>query len=150
MAIVSILLLILCVTSALLLVIVVLLQDEEGEGLGGLFSGASSTPFGSRSGNVLTKFTSIVAAVFLVGVFGLAWINRSPDTDSIVGRARMESLRQSQGDWWVDVEDEGTSDASVQADGPADEEAQSAEDATDASAQDEEAGADEQDAEGGQ
>ena len=112
MGIVSILLLVLCVSSAAVLVVVILLQDEEGEGFGGLFGGASSTPFGSRSGNVLTKFTSVVAAVFLFGTFALAWVNRTPDSENIIGRARLESLRETQGEWWVQTgtgtaEDEG-------------------------------------------
>ena len=101
MGIVSILLLVLCVSSAAVLIVVILLQDEEGEGIGGMFGGASSTPFGSRSGNVLTKFTSVVAAVFLFGTFALAWVNRTPDSENIIGRARLESLRESQGEWWV-------------------------------------------------
>lgn len=104
MGVIGVLLLVVSVLSAVILVIVVLLQDEEGEGMGGLFSGASSTPFGSRSGNVLTRFTTVVAAVFLIGTFSLAWINRTPESGNIVGKARMESLKDTQEDWWIEVE----------------------------------------------
>jgi len=63
---------------AILLTLVVLIQDDQGEGIGGLFGGGSSTPFGSRSGNVLTRFTGIVAALFFVVCLVLGLMNRSP------------------------------------------------------------------------
>ncbi|MBQ6905176.1 MAG: preprotein translocase subunit SecG, partial [Spirochaetia bacterium] len=72
MGILSIILLVLFVIASLLLILLVLVQDEQGEGLGGIFGGASNTPFGSRSGNVLTRFTSILAAFFLILSLGLA------------------------------------------------------------------------------
>ena len=105
MSIISILLLVVCVTSAVLLIVIVLLQDEEGEGFGGLFGGGSSTTFGSRSGNILTKFTSIIAVVFMFGTFSLAWVNRTPETGNIIRRARIESLQESEEDWWVQVKE---------------------------------------------
>jgi preprotein translocase subunit SecG len=99
----SIALLVIFVIGALVLVLVILLQDEQGEGIGGLFGGASSTPFGSRSGNVLTRFTAILGAVFLVGAFLLAWLNRTPETQNLVEKARQEQLQQAQQQsWWVE------------------------------------------------
>jgi protein translocase SecG subunit len=70
-------LLIVFVISAILLVLIVLVQDDQGEGLGGIFGGGSSTAFGSRSGNILTKVTSVIAAIFFIIAFMFAWINRS-------------------------------------------------------------------------
>ena len=61
------------ILSAVLLVIIIMLQDEQGEGLGGIFGGGSSSAFGSRTGNVLTRFTSILGAIFVIGAFSLAW-----------------------------------------------------------------------------
>jgi len=58
-----------------------MIQDEQGEGLGGIFGGGSSTPFGSRAGNVLTRFTTIFAILFLFGSFMLAWMNRTKESD---------------------------------------------------------------------
>jgi preprotein translocase subunit SecG len=99
--IVSIILLVIFVLCSLLLMAVVLIQDEQGEGLGGIFGGGSSTPFGSRSGNVLTKITSILGAVFLLTSFGLAWINRSSESGDVVGAAqRQESAAGNAVDWW--------------------------------------------------
>jgi len=102
MSFISILLLIFLIVSAVLLILAVLIQDEQGEGVGGLFSGGSSTPFGSRSGNILTKFTTVIAVIFLVSTFGLAWVNRNPEVGNVIGKARAETLQTSQNtDWWV-------------------------------------------------
>jgi len=102
MGLIAIVLLVILVISAVLLVLVVLVQDEQGEGLGGIFGGGSTTPFGSRSGNVLTRFTAILAAVFLVCTLGLAWVNRTPEAGNVIGRARQESLKSAETQtWWV-------------------------------------------------
>lgn len=106
MAILSILLLVIFVISCILLVLMVLVQDEQGEGIGGIFGGGSSTPFGSRSGNVLTRFTSILAAVFLLTSFGLAWVNKTSDKSDIPGAAyRQNSEKTGIVEWWNNTED---------------------------------------------
>ena len=99
MSIIGILLLVIFVISALLLVIVVLIQDDQGEGFGGLFGGGSSTPFGSRSGNVLTRFTSILATIFIVSSLALAWVNRSKEVGDVEGAARRSNQTESV-EWW--------------------------------------------------
>lgn len=102
MGLIGIVLLVILVISAVLLVLVVLVQDDQGEGIGGIFGGGSTTPFGSRSGNVLTRFTAILATVFLVCIFGLAWVNKSPEAGNVIGKARQESLSGgTQQSWWV-------------------------------------------------
>ena len=78
MGILGIVLIVIFVIIAVLLVLLVLVQNEEGEGLGGIFGGGGSTAFGSRSGNVLTRATTILGALFLVISLGLAILNRSP------------------------------------------------------------------------
>ncbi len=101
MGILSILLLVIFVISCLLLILMVLIQDEQGEGIGGLFGGGSATPFGSRSGNVLTRFTSILAAVFLLTSFGLAWVNKTSDKSDIPGAAYRQAAEQTEiNEWW--------------------------------------------------
>ena len=103
MGLVSILILILFVLSALILILVILIQDDQGEGLGGLFGGGSSSAFGPRTGNVLTRFTSVVAAIFLVSAFGIAWLNRSPEAGDILQKARVEKLKEAEeNNWWVE------------------------------------------------
>lgn len=101
MGIISILLLVIFVISAILLMLLVLIQDEQGEGLGGIFGGGSSTPIGNRSGNILTRTTSILGAIFLVCAFGLAWMNRTPDSGNPAAAARkIEAQQQGGVEWW--------------------------------------------------
>ena len=101
MAILSILLLVIFLIACLLLVLMVLVQNEQGEGIGGIFGGGSSTPFGSRSGNVLTRFTSILAAVFLLTSFGLAWVNKTSDRSDILGAAYKQNSEKTELiEWW--------------------------------------------------
>lgn len=103
MGLVSIILLVMFVIVSLILMLVVLLQDDQGEGIAGMFGGAGTTPLGSRSGNVLTRFTSILGALFLFGAFALGWVNRTPESSNLEARARVERLRQSEStDWWVE------------------------------------------------
>jgi len=101
MAIIGIVLLVIMAVSAVLLVLVVLVQDDQGEGIGGIFGGGSNTAFGSRSGNVLTRFTAVLAAIFLISVFGMAWINRSPTAGNVLTKARQEALAGGNQSWWV-------------------------------------------------
>jgi len=103
MGILSIVLLVFFVIVAIMLILLVLIQDEEGDGLGGIFAGGSGSAFGSRSGNVLTRTTTLLGALFLVISIGLALIHRSP-----VGRGVEEAGRALTGnatsDWFMEDE----------------------------------------------
>ena len=101
MAIIGVVLLVIMAISAVLLVLVVLVQDDQGEGIGGIFGGGSNTAFGSRSGNVLTRLTAVLAAIFLITVFGTAWVNRSPTAGNVLSKARQEALSGGSNSWWV-------------------------------------------------
>jgi preprotein translocase subunit SecG len=102
MGLIGVVLLVILIISAVLLVLVVLVQDEQGEGIGGIFGGGSNTAFGSRSGNVLTRFTAVLAAIFLVCCFGVAWVNRTPTAGNVIGKARQQALNSTeQQSWWV-------------------------------------------------
>jgi len=104
MGIINVVLVVIFVVSALITILIILIQDDQGEGIGGMFGGGSSTPFGSRSGNVLTRFTAIIAAVFICGAFALAWINKGTESSDIVRKARLESLQEAeQENWWVEA-----------------------------------------------
>ena len=78
MGVLGIILLVFFIVAAILLVALVLVQNEEGDSLGGIFAGGSGSAFGSRSGNILTKATSLLGAIFLLISLGLALLNRTP------------------------------------------------------------------------
>jgi preprotein translocase subunit SecG len=101
MGVLGILLLVFFVIIAVLLILLVLIQNEEGDSLGGIFAGGSGSAFGSRSGNVLTRATSILGALFLIISLGLALVNRSPG-DSGVEAAGRQSSTEANKDWWVE------------------------------------------------
>ena len=97
MGVFSIVLLVLFSIVCALLIFMVVIQDQEGEGLGGLFSGAGNAAFGSRSSNVIVRFTYILGALFFVIAFGLAILNRS----SVGDVEKAIRATGSQGtEWW--------------------------------------------------
>ncbi|MDR0599305.1 MAG: preprotein translocase subunit SecG [Treponema sp.] len=97
----GILLLVVFVLVAVLLILLVLVQNEEGDSLGGIFAGGSSSAFGSRSGNVLTRATSILGALFLVLSLGLALLNRSPGGSGVEAAGRRLS-GEGDNEWFMD------------------------------------------------
>jgi preprotein translocase subunit SecG len=92
-------LLVFFVIIAFLLVLLVLVQNEEGDNLGGIFAGGSSTPFGSRSGNVLTRATTVLGALFLIISLGLALLSRSPGGSGVESAALELSGEAPETDW---------------------------------------------------
>lgn len=107
MGVVSVILLVVFGLTALLLILIVMLQDEQGEGLGGIFGGGgASGQIGNRKGNFLTKTTSILGAVFILSSLGLAWLNRTPDLGNVEAAARQNSSEQFE-DWWNELPEEG-------------------------------------------
>ena len=91
MSIFGIVLLVFFVIVAILLILLVLAQNEEGDSIGGIFAGGGGSAFGSRAGNVLTRATTVLGALFLIISFGLALANRSPSGSGVeaAGRAQM-------------------------------------------------------------
>ncbi|MEO8480815.1 MAG: preprotein translocase subunit SecG [Acidobacteriota bacterium] len=66
------------VLISILLLVVVLLQQGKGGDMAAAFGGASSqTAFGARAGaTVLTRATTILGTLFLLGAFGLTLMGR--------------------------------------------------------------------------
>ncbi|GMO16190.1 MAG: preprotein translocase subunit SecG [Spirochaetaceae bacterium] len=89
-------LLVLFIIVSILLVLLVLIQNEEGDSLGGVFAGGSNTAFGSRSGNVLTKASTVLGALFFILSFSLAMLNRSPVDSRGIEEAGRRSLPQTE------------------------------------------------------
>jgi preprotein translocase subunit SecG len=68
-----ILLIIIHVMVCFLMIGAILLQSGKGAEIGASFGGSSQTVFGSRGpANFLSKFTVVVAAIFMLTSFGLA------------------------------------------------------------------------------
>ncbi len=100
MGVIGIVLLIAFIIVCILLVILVLLQNEEGEGLGGLFGGAGTQAFGSRSANVLTKTTYVLVALFFLSTFGLAYLNKTPAVKTLT--PSVQNQEQENAEWWTE------------------------------------------------
>ena len=65
-------LVVLHITVCVFLVLMVLVQSGKDGGIGGMAGGSSQTVFGSSGGaNFFTKFTSGLAAVFMITSIGL-------------------------------------------------------------------------------
>jgi preprotein translocase subunit SecG len=101
MGVLSVVLLVFFVIDAILLVLLVLIQNEEGDSLGGIFAGGSNTAFGSRSGNFLTRATTVLGALFLVISLGLALLSRTPAGTGIEKQVKELSAQES-GTSWVE------------------------------------------------
>jgi len=99
MAILSTVLLVFFVIVAILLVLLVLVQDEEGDSLGGIFAGGSSSAFGSRSGNVLTRTTTVLGTLFLIISLGLALLNRTSGGTGVEAAGRELSGEATTTNW---------------------------------------------------
>ena len=102
MVILSTVLLVFFVIIAILLILLVLVQSEEGDGLGGIFAGGSGSAFGSRSGNVLTRTTTVLGALFLILSLGLALLNRTPGGTGVEEAGRELSSEAEQAPWLED------------------------------------------------
>jgi preprotein translocase subunit SecG len=101
MAVLSVVLLVLFIITAVLLILLILVQTEEGDSLGGVFAGGSSSAFGSRSGNILSKTSSVLGAIFLVLSFSLALVHKTPSDKGVEAAGRRTGSEQSS-PWWQD------------------------------------------------
>jgi preprotein translocase subunit SecG len=95
----NVVLMVFLVIIAVLLILLVLVQNEEGDSLGGIFAGGSGSAFGSRSGNILTRATTVLGALFLVLSLAFALINRGPGTSRVEEEIRRLAPEASAGGW---------------------------------------------------
>jgi preprotein translocase subunit SecG len=100
MGILGIILLVLFVIACLLLILMVIIQDSDSDSLGGVFAGGSSSAFGSRSTNVVVRFTYVLGAIFFVCAFSLAIINKSSLGNVEKAAAQNQAKDSTATDWW--------------------------------------------------
>jgi preprotein translocase subunit SecG len=74
------------VIVCLLLLVVVLLQQGKGGDIAAAFGGSSSqTAFGARAGaTVLTRATTVLGTLFMLGALAIAILNKSGSGGSVV------------------------------------------------------------------
>ena len=104
MGILSIVLLVFFVIIAVLLILLVLIQNDEGDGLGGIFGGGSSSAFGSRSGSVLTRTTTVLGASFLIISLCLALLSRTPGGTGVEEEGRRLTTQEWGDRNWLEEE----------------------------------------------
>ncbi|OQY33070.1 MAG: preprotein translocase subunit SecG [Spirochaetaceae bacterium 4572_59] len=101
MGIIGTLLIVLFVIVCALLILFVLLQDDQGEGLGGLFGGSSGSPFGGATSNVLVRITSVLGTLFMVCSLLVAFVVKSPNSSDVLSEARQMNAENRNGqNWW--------------------------------------------------
>ena len=103
MGVLSVILLVLFVIVSLLMIFLVAIQDEQSEGLGGIFGGGSNTAFGSHASSVVTKATATLAVVFMILALVVAFVNKSPSQDKLLDSVKTEQVQQTT-DWWKSSE----------------------------------------------
>lgn len=63
------------ILTSLLLILVVLLQSGKGAEISASFGGSSQTVFGTSGGaNFFTRFTSVLAGIFMLTSIALSWL----------------------------------------------------------------------------
>ena len=100
MGILSIFLLVIFVIVSLLLIFMVIIQNEGSEGLGGIFAGSSNTAFGSRSSNVMQRFTYVLGALFFVCAFSLALLNKGSTGNVEAAALKNAPAQSTSSEWW--------------------------------------------------
>lgn len=81
MGVIGTLLLVFLGIISVLLILIVLIQNEEGDGLGGIFGGSTNSAFGARSGNILTKITTVLSVLFFAIAIVFALVLARPSKD---------------------------------------------------------------------
>ncbi|MCL2277257.1 MAG: preprotein translocase subunit SecG [Treponema sp.] len=104
MGVLSVVLLVFFVIIAVLLVLLVLIQNDEGGGFGGMFGGGANTAFGSRSGNVLTRATTVLGSLFLIISLSLAILSRTPTGSGVEEEARRLATQETSSGRWLQDE----------------------------------------------
>jgi preprotein translocase subunit SecG len=100
MGVLGIILLVIFVITCILLVAMVIIQDSDSDSLGGVFAGGSGSAFGSRSTNVVIRFTYVLGALFFVCAFSLALVNKSSIGNVEKAAQSGQATQSGSSEWW--------------------------------------------------
>lgn len=112
MGVVKTILLIAFVIICIFIVFFVAIQNENDNGMGGVFGGGQSAAFGAHSASVLTKTTGVLVALFFVLAFFLAILNKGDAKKADLSAAAAEvqgveataGSEESASNWWDSTE----------------------------------------------
>ena len=99
MGILGVSILVIFIIACILLVLLVIIQDSDSDSLGGIFAGGSGSAFGSRSTNVVVRFTYGLGAMFFLCAFSLAIINKS-SVGNVEKAAQSQTKDSGTTEWW--------------------------------------------------
>jgi len=117
MGVLGIILLVIFVITCVLLITMVIIQDSDSDSLGGVFAGGSGSAFGSRSTNVVIRFTYVLGALFFVCAFSLALINKSSVGNVEKAAQSTQSTQAGSSEWWNQTPAPAATDTLQGADG---------------------------------
>lgn len=102
MGVLNVILMVLFIIVSILLVFIVAIQDEQSDGLGGVFESAAQSSFGSHTSRVVTKVSAILGASFMILAICIALINKSPSDAKLLDSVESDQVQQSE-TWWKDA-----------------------------------------------
>ncbi|EEF84129.1 preprotein translocase subunit SecG [Borreliella spielmanii] len=83
------------VIVSIFIVLLILIQDEQGDGIGGVFGGGSSSIFGAKSSSVAVKITGFFIALFFIFVVLLSFMNTRRADNSFLNDIKTENNNSS-------------------------------------------------------
>ncbi|AAX16576.1 preprotein translocase subunit SecG [Borrelia hermsii] len=102
------------IITSFMIILLVLFQDEQGDGIGGVFGGGSSSIFGAKSSNIAIRITAFFITLFFIFVIALSFINTKRVDNSLLRDVKIDE--KSSTFWNDDIKqdkdtlDEDTSD----------------------------------------
>ncbi|WNY66443.1 preprotein translocase subunit SecG [Borreliella lusitaniae] len=97
------------VIVSIFIILLILIQDEQGDGIGGVFGGGSSSIFGAKSSNVAVRITGFFIALFFIFVVLLSFMNTRRADNSFLNDIKTENENSST--FWDN--DNNKSDANI-------------------------------------
>ncbi|WKC77642.1 preprotein translocase subunit SecG [Borreliella turdi] len=83
------------VIVSIFIILLILIQDEQGDGIGGVFGGGSSSIFGAKSSSVAVKITGFFIAFFFIFVVLLSFMNSRRADSSFLDDIKTETKNSS-------------------------------------------------------